>query len=115
MLFRSNDEHGFIADCIDSTTGEVNEDATRTGGSIMEKEERYAEEKLEKDEEQPGEERGTNQGGGDMPPLREVPSHKFMLEEVKETDDPHAVVECANKGQESPQVTRGYTHTMPHH
>ena len=101
-----NDKHRFIADCIDITTREVDEDATRTGRNIMEKEEHYAEERLEKDEEQPGEERGTNQGGGDMPPLREVPSHEFMLEEAKETDDPHtAVVECESKGQESPQVT----------
>ena len=81
-----NDEHGFIADCIDIITREVDEDATRTGENIMEKEEHNAEERLEKNEEQPGDELGTNQGGGDVLPLREVPSHEFMLEEAKETE-----------------------------
>jgi len=42
-----------------------------------------------------------------MPPLREVPGHKSMLEEAKDADDPHAAVaKYTSNGQESPQLTK---------
>jgi len=82
-----NDDSSFISDCVDNTAeatdygiGEVYENVGQGRESIeigiMEQDKRVQ-----------GEEQGTNQGGGNIPPLREVLSHSTVSEEMKETDD----------------------------
>jgi len=85
----------------------MDDNITRTGGSIVEAEKCCVEEIVEGDKGRQGEERSMNQGGDDMPPLREVPGHKCVLEEAKDADDPHAAVaKYTSNGQESPQLTK---------
>jgi len=82
-----NDESSFISDYVDSTaevtdygTGEAYKDVERGRESIeigiMEQDKRVQ-----------GEKQGTNQGGGNIPPPREVLSHSTVSEETKETDN----------------------------
>jgi len=82
-----NDESGFITDHIEVTTEgasygieELNEDVEREGEHVEES-------VAEQDNRVQGEEQGTNQGGGEMPPSREVLNHSAASEGVRETDN----------------------------
>ena len=79
-----NDKSSFISDCVDSTAevtdygiGEVYKDVERGRESIEIG-------ITEQDKRVQGEEQGTNQGGGNIPPSREVLSHSTISEEMKE-------------------------------
>jgi len=82
-------------------------EATREGSSD-------GEQAVESDQEQQRIEQGTNQGGGSIPPWREVQNQSATSEEAKETDDSHVVVsDDASTPQRTPNLQKTPLHAKP--
>jgi len=74
-----NDKQGFISECIDTLLEEADEN--RVTEDVPQE---------NHSDEQSAEEQGTNQGGGNTPPSREVQAQDLTSVETKETDNFHA-------------------------
>ena len=105
-----NDESGFVSGCVDVTTEETGEDVVAMNEDFLQEKECSRAEKngLPTESglevacegvqesvyyiEEHGEGRGTNQGGDEQPPSREVPTQISASAEAKESDEPRSAI-----------------------
>jgi len=97
-LLVQNDESSFITDLVEDIVEEVHEDIVEDNGIGQVEEYRTEEmghdemQAMEHEEREQRDEQGTNQGGGDTPPSREVQNYNPTSEETKVTDNSHIAV-----------------------
>ena len=101
-----NDESIFAPDIIDIPTEETEEGVAAIAEDVLQEEECCVQVTVMQDEEEQGEKQGTDQGGGNTPPSREVLNHNVVSREAKESDNPHrAVLEYVIDIQGNVQLT----------
>lgn len=82
-----NDKSGFIADSMEGTTAEEDYTVKGENEDVEQRRAHVENGMVEQDTKAQREKQGTNQGGGNVPPSREVPDRNTASEEIKETDN----------------------------